>query len=68
MSFIYDWKVKNGDKVVVEYCFSVVSKCLKVVEMSVNGKFHRTTWMSPEGVKDLMDLLTIDYNSKVGVS
>ena len=68
MSFIYNWKVKNGDKVVVEYCFSVVDKCLKVVEMSVNGKFHRTSWMSPEGVKDLMDLLTIDYTSKVGVS
>jgi hypothetical protein len=68
MSFIYEWKVKNGDKVLVEYCFSIVDKCLKVVEMTVNGKFHRTTWMSPEGVKDLMDLLTIDYSSKVGVS
>jgi len=68
MSFIYDWKVKNGDKVLVEYCFSCVDKCLKVVEMTVNGKFHRLNWMSPEGRENLMELITIDYNSKVGVS
>ena len=49
MSFVYNWNVSNGDKVVVEYCFSSVDKCIKVVEMSVNGKFHRTTWMSEAG-------------------
>ena len=64
MSFLYNWKVSNGDDVKVEYCFSSVDKCLKVVEMWVNGKFHRTTWMSEKGRSELMSLLTEDYNSK----
>ncbi len=65
MSFVYNWNVSNGDKVVVEYCFSSVDKCIKVVEMSVNGKYHRTSWMSDNGRSELMELLTEDYNSKV---
>jgi len=64
MSFLYNWKVSNGDDVKVEYCFSSVGKCLKVVEMWVNGKFHRMNWMSEEGRSELMSLLTEDYNSK----
>ena len=68
MSFVYNWKVSNGDKVVVEYCFSVLDRCIKVVEMSVNGKFHRTTWMSEAGRSELMGLLTEDYNNQVGVT
>ena len=68
MSFVYNWNVSNGDKVVVEYCFSVLDRCIKVVEMSVNGKFHRTTWMSEAGRSELMELLTKDYNNQVGVT
>ncbi len=67
MSFVYNWKVSNGDKVVVEYCFSVLDRCIKVVEMSVNGKFHRTTWMSEAGRSELMGLLTEDYQNQVGI-
>ena len=67
MSFVYNWNVSNGDKVVVEYCFSVLDKCIKVVEMSVNGKFHRTTWMSEAGRSELMELLTEDYKNQVGI-
>ena len=67
MSFEYNWKVSNGDKVVVEYCFSVLDRCIKVVEMSVNGKFHRTTWMSEAGRSELMELLTEDYQNQVGI-
>ena len=37
------------------------------MEMTVNGKFHRTTWMSEAGRSELMELLTKDYNSKVGI-
>ena len=37
MSFVYDWKVKNGDDVKVEYCWSSVDNCVKIVEMRVNG-------------------------------
>ena len=67
MSFVYNWNVSNGDKVVVEYCFSILDKCIKVVEMSVNGKFHRTTWMSEAGRSELMELLTKDYQNQVGI-
>ena len=67
MSFVYNWNVSNGDKVVVEYCFSVLDRCIKVVEMSVNGKFHRTTWMSEAGRSELMELLTEDYKNQVGI-
>ena len=67
MSFVYNWNISNGDKVVVEYCFSVLDKCIKVVEMSVNGKFHRTTWMSEAGRSELMELLTKDYQNQVGI-
>ena len=67
MSFVYNWNVSNGDKVVVEYCFSSVDKCIKVVEMSVNGKYHRTSWMSDNGRSELMELLTKDYQNQVGI-
>ena len=67
MSFVYNWNVSNGDKVVVEYCFSSVDKCIKVVEMSVNGKYHRTSWMSEAGRSELMELLTEDYKNQVGI-
>ena len=49
MSYVYQWKVSNGDEVFVEYCWSSMDKCIKVVEMKVNGKFHRINWMSSEG-------------------
>ena len=64
MSYLYNWKVSNGDKVLVEYCWSSVDECIKVVEMSVNGKFHRTNWMSPEGKAKMMTLLEEDYKTK----
>ena len=65
MSYVYQWKVSNGDEVLVEYCWSSKDKCIKVVEMSVNGKFHRETWMSPKGRAEMMDLLAEDYNMNV---
>ena len=66
MSFVYNWKVKNGDDVKVEYCWSSVDNCTKVVEMSVNGKFHRETWMSPEGRESMMELLSVDFAGHAG--
>ena len=65
MSFVYNWNVSNGDKVVVEYCFSSLDKCIKVVEMWVNGKFHRVNWMSPEGNKALMARLENDMTDRM---
>ena len=48
MTYVYEYNVGN-DNVKVEYCFSSVTDAIKVVDMWVNGKFHRTNWMSPEG-------------------
>ena len=67
MSFVYDWKVKNGDDVKVEYCWSSVDNCIKIVEMRVNGKFHRETWMSQNGRDELHQLLTEDYMNRNGI-
>ena len=66
MSYSYIWNTSGG-LMVVEYCFSSVDKCLKVVEMALEGKFHRITWMAPEGVATLMELLEEDYMNHVGV-
>tara|TARA_B100000287_G_scaffold132869_1_gene124936 strand:+ start:587 stop:793 length:207 start_codon:yes stop_codon:yes gene_type:complete len=38
-----------------------MDNCIKVVEMKVNGKFHRVNWMSSEGRAELMGLLEEDY-------
>ena len=64
MTYVYEYVVGN-DNVKVEYCFSAVSDSIKVVEMWVNGKFHRTTWMSPEGNKMLMDRLDKDMEDRM---
>ena len=64
MSFLYKWDVSNGDDVQVEYCWSSVDYCIKIVEMRVNGKFHRETWMSQKGRDELNKLLLDDYMSK----
>ena len=63
MSYVYQWKVSNGDEVFVEYCWSSIDKCIKVVEMKVNGKFHRVNWMSKEGREELMELLKEGENA-----
>ena len=65
---VYNWKVSNGDDVKVEYTFSSKDNCIKVVEMTVNGKLHRITWMSAEGRKTLMNLLEKDFDSFYGVN
>ena len=62
MTYVFEYVV-GSDNVKVEYCFSSISNSIKVVEMWVNGKFHRTNWMSPEGNKALMARLEADYKS-----
>jgi len=64
MTYVHEYNV-NADNVKVEYCFSVVSNAIKVVEMWVNGKFHRTNWMSPEGKASLMERLESDMTDKM---
>ena len=67
MSYLYKWNVSNGDDVQVEYCWSSVDYCIKIVEMRVNGKFHRETWMSQNGRDELHQLLTEDYMNRNGI-
>tara|TARA_R100001082_G_C4322522_1_gene141803 strand:- start:313 stop:561 length:249 start_codon:yes stop_codon:yes gene_type:complete len=66
MTEVYEWKPTENDTMTVEYCFSSVDDCLKVVSMSLNGNYHRPTWMSPKGRTNLMTALENDYHSKTG--
>ena len=68
MTKVFEWKPTPDDTMIVEYCFSTVDDCLKIVEMNLNGKFHRATWMSPKGRTNLMWALENDYHSKTGVT
>ena len=64
MTYVYEYNVGN-DNVKVEYCHSSVTDAIKVVDMWVNGKFHRTNWMSPEGNKMLMQRLEVDMENRM---
>ena len=64
MTYVYEYNV-NEDNVKVEYCFSAVSESIKVVDMWVNEKFHRTNWMSPEGKASLMARLDKDMENRM---
>jgi hypothetical protein len=65
MTFVFETETTNGATMVVEYVMSSVTNTLKVVDMTIDGKFHRTSYMSPEGVSWLMNLLLDDYSEKV---
>jgi len=64
MTYVHEYVVGN-DNVKVEYCFSSVSDSIKVVEMWVNGKFHRVNWMSHEGRDKLMARLEDDMTTRM---
>jgi hypothetical protein len=61
MTYMYE-TVMGGKNLVVEYCFSSIDNCIKVVEMTADGKFHRFNWMNEVGQKKLMSELKSDYN------
>jgi len=64
MTYVHEYVV-GSDNVKVEYCHSSITDSIKVVDMWVNGKFHRTTWMSPEGNKSLMTRLEDDMTNRM---
>ena len=64
MTYLYEYQVQ-GDTVKVEYCFSAVSDSIKVVDMWVNGKFHRVNWMAHEGRDKLMARLEDDMTTRM---
>ena len=67
MTYVYTKRTYNGGVtdvptiVKVEYVLSSLTKLIKVVDMWVDGKFHRLNWMSKEGQADLMDEVEKDY-------
>ena len=61
MTYIYE-TVMGTKKLVVEYCYSSLDNCIKVVEMTADGKFHRINWMSENGRNSLMSQLMKDYD------
>ena len=62
MTYLYE-TVMGTKKLVVEYCYSSLHNCIKVVEMTADGKFHRINWMSENGRNHLMSQLMKDYDS-----
>tara|TARA_Y100000992_G_C20940594_1_gene338844 strand:+ start:174 stop:551 length:378 start_codon:yes stop_codon:yes gene_type:complete len=64
MTYIHEYEIQN-DTVKVEYCFSAVSDEIKVVDMWVNGKYHRVNWMSHEGREKLMTRLEDDMTNRM---
>ena len=67
MSYVYNWKLSDGRIMSVEYTYSNVTKALVVVDMSIDGKFHRWNWMSYKGRAELMELLENDFEFFYGI-
>ena len=61
MTYIYK-TVWSGSEIVAEYCYSSLHNKIKVVELTVEGKFHRMNWMGPSGRDKLMGELMSDYD------
>ena len=67
MTYVYTKRTYNGGVtdvptiIKVEYVLSSLTKMIKVVDMWVDGKFHRMNWMSKDGQANLMDELERDY-------
>ena len=64
MTYIYK-TVWSGSEIIAEYCYSSLDNCIKVVELTVDGKFHRMNWMGPNGRDKLMDELEADMTDRM---
>ena len=60
MTYVFETKISDMD-VWIEYTLSSVTGLIKVVDMTVNGKFHRMNWMDRDAKDSLMDDLERDY-------
>ena len=61
MSYLYK-TMWSGSEIIAEYCYSSLHNKIKVVELTVDGKFHRINWMGPNGRDKLMGELMSDYD------
>lgn len=64
MTYVHEYKILDNE-VKVEYCFSAVSDEIKVVDMWIDGKEHKITWMSHEGRDKLMARLEDDFTNRI---
>ena len=64
MTYVFETKIAGKD-VVVEYALSSVTGLVKVVDMTVDGKFHRLNWMSDAGRDKLMTALDKDMEDRM---
>ena len=64
----------EGNKLIVEYVFSSVSDCIKIVEMTriganeygeIGENFHRFNWMSESAQVALMEDLENDFTNRI---
>ena len=69
MTYVFEKETSMGT-LVVEYVLSSVSQMVKIVEMTLDGKYHRHNWMGKQGQLELIDELErdlLDRPSKTGV-
>lgn len=59
MTYVFEKETSMGT-LVVEYVLSSVSNAVKVVEMTLSGKYHRHSWMGKQGQLELIDELERD--------
>ena len=64
----------EGHRLIVEYCFSSVDDCIKVVEMTrigpnefgeIGENYHRMNWMSESARETLMEELEDDFTNRI---
>ena len=60
MTLVFKKETSMGE-LVVEYVISSVTKGVKVVEMTLAGKYHRFNWMGKQGQLELVDDLENHY-------
>ena len=60
MTLVFKKETSMGE-LVVEYVISSVTKDVKVVDMTLDGQFHRLNWMDKQGSLELMDELENHY-------
>ena len=60
MTLVFKKETSMGE-LVVEYVISSVTKGVKVVEMTLAGKYHRHSWMGKQGQLELIDELENHY-------
>ncbi len=64
MTYVYQKKTYGGGVtdsptiVKVEYVLSSITNLIKVVDMWVDGKYHRLNWMSWKGITYIAHLLS----------